>query len=97
VNDIDTSAVLGDELLHIFLVNRNLEEPARVQVHFPGGELDALDSAEILSGSNPNDCNTYEHPVRITSQPFSDLHIQDGMAVFEMPPLSIVASSFTTS
>jgi alpha-N-arabinofuranosidase len=97
VNDIDTSAVLGDELLHIFLVNRDLEEPARVQVHFPDGELKALESTEILSGTNPNDRNTYEQPARVACQPFSAVSIQDGLAIFGMPPLSIVAASFTTT
>ena len=97
VNDIDTSAVLGDKLLHIFLVNRGLEESARVQVHFPGGEFNTLDSAEILSGTNPNDRNTYEQPEQVISQPFSAVSIKDGLAMFEMPPLSIVAASFTTT
>jgi alpha-N-arabinofuranosidase len=97
VNDIDTSAVLGDKLLHIFLVNRDLEESARVEVHFPGGEFNTLNSAEILSGTNPNVRNTYEQPEQVTSQPFSAVSIKDGLAMFEMPPLSIVAASFTTT
>ena len=97
VNDIDTSAILGDKLLHIFLVNRDLEEPALVHVLFPGGELNALESAEIISGTYPNDRNTYEQPERVTSQPFSAVNIQDGLAMFELPPTSIVAASFTTT
>ena len=35
VNDIDTSAILGDGVLHVFLINRNLEESALVEVHLP--------------------------------------------------------------
>jgi len=95
VNNIDTSAILGDGLLHVFLVNRNLEESASAEIHFPGGRLNGVKSAEILTGAHPNDRNTYEQPERITSQPFSSATIQDGVAHLEIPALSVVAASFT--
>jgi alpha-N-arabinofuranosidase len=94
VNDIDTSAILGDESLHVFLTNRNLKESASVEVHFPGGALTDLQSAEIVSGSNPDDRNTYEQPNLITNQPFQNATIIDGVAKLEIPPLSFVAASF---
>ena len=94
VNDIDTSAILGDESLHVFLTNRNLNESASVEVHFPGGELTDLKSADIVTGSNPDDRNTYEQPNLITSQPFQNVTITDGFAKCEIPPLSFVAASF---
>jgi alpha-N-arabinofuranosidase len=97
VNNIDTSAILGEDQLHVFLVNRDLEESAQVDVHFPGGKLTALDSAEILSGSDPNDRNTYEQPERVTRQPFLNVSFHNDLAKFEMPPLSIVAASITTT
>jgi alpha-N-arabinofuranosidase len=95
VNDIDTSAILGEDLLHVFLVNRNLEEPALVEFHFPGGGLSAVDSAEIVTGSHPDARNTFEQPTQITSQPFQSISIRDGVAYIEIPPLSVVAISFT--
>jgi alpha-N-arabinofuranosidase len=97
VNDIDTSAVLGDGVLHVFLINRNLEKPATVEVHFPGVGLLGVESADILSGTDPDNRNTYEAPERITSQPFSTISLQEDIASLEIPPLSVVAASFTTS
>jgi alpha-N-arabinofuranosidase len=96
VNDIDTSAILGDGLLHVFLVNRNLKGSAPVEVYHPGGQLNGLKSADILTGSHPNDRNIFEQPYLITSQPFSAVKVQEGFAELEMPPLSIVAITFKT-
>jgi alpha-N-arabinofuranosidase len=93
---IDTSAILGDGQLHTFLVNRSLEEVAHITLRFPGGGLTSLDSAEILTGSSPEDRNTYQQPARITNQPFSAITILEGAANIEIPPLSIIAASFNT-
>lgn len=91
VNDIDTSAILGDGVLNVFVINRNLEETAQVDIQYPGGEITAVESAEIVTGDNPNNCNTYEQPNLITSRPFSAAIIQDSAARLEIPPLSVVA------
>jgi alpha-N-arabinofuranosidase len=95
VNDIDTSAILGDEKLHVFLVNRNLKESRIVEVHHPGGQLTGVDSAEIVTGSDPNDRNTFEQPTLITNQPLQPVSVKEGIAHFEIPPLSVVAVSLT--
>jgi alpha-N-arabinofuranosidase len=91
VNDIDTSAILGDGVLNVFVINRNMEETAQVEIQHPGGEITAVESAEIVTGDNPNDCNTYEQPNLIMSRPFSAAIIQDSTAGLEIPPLSVVA------
>jgi alpha-L-arabinofuranosidase len=95
VNDIDTSAILGEKALHVFLTNRNLKESALVEIHFPGGKLKELQSAEIVTGTDPNDRNTYEQPNLITNQPFQNVTIEDGIAKFDIQPLSFVAASFS--
>ena len=95
VNEIDTSAILGDGVLHVFLVNRNLEESALVEVQHPGGQLTGVASAEIVSGTHPDERNTFEQPDRVTSQKFQAVSVKDGAAQLEIPPLSVVAVSFT--
>jgi alpha-N-arabinofuranosidase len=95
VNDIDSSAILGDGLLHVFLVNRNLDSEARVEVCHLGGRLTGVGSAEIVTGTHPNARNTFEHPKQVTSQPFQAVSIKQDSAQLEMPPLSVVAVSFT--
>ena len=94
VKTIDTSAILGDGVLHVFMVNRSLRETAPVTVHHPGGSLTKMRSAEIVTGANPDDHNTYTQPHMITSRPFTAVTVQDGIAQLEIPPLSIVAVTF---
>ncbi len=94
VNDIDTSAILGDGLLHVFLVNRNLAESASVEIDFPGGKLTDVGSAEIITGPHPNARNTFEQPNLITHRPFQKTAIKEGVGYLEIPPLSFVAASF---
>ena len=94
VNDIDTSAILGDGLLHVFLTNRSLDEQAAVSVEFPGGRLAAVESAEVVSGSHPDAKNTYERPDAVISRLLKDVTIQDSIAQVLLPPLSVAAISF---
>ena len=95
VNDIDTSAILGDGILNVFLVNRSLEGPASVEVHHPGGQITGVDSADIVTGSHPDDRNTFEQPNLITSQPFRSVFVKDGVVHLEIPSLAVVAVSLT--
>jgi alpha-N-arabinofuranosidase len=91
---IDTSAILGDGLLHVFLVNRSLDESAPVEICHPGGKILGLHSAEIVSGTHPDERNTYEQPQQVISKPFNQVTFQDGGAQLELPPLSVVAVTF---
>jgi alpha-N-arabinofuranosidase len=97
VNDIDTSAILGDGVLHAFLANRSLEETAWVEIEHPGGQLLSVDSAEIVTGSHPKSRNTFEQPDLVMRQPFQAVSIADGVAHLEIPPLSVLAVTFKTA
>ena len=94
VSDIDISAILGDGVLNIFAVNRNLEETALVKIQHPGGEIRSVKSAEIVTGVNPSDSNTYEQPNLITNQPYLAAKIKGGVAQLEIPKISFVAITF---
>jgi len=93
VNTIDTSAILGEGELHVFLTNRSETESAPVEVEF-GGSLMGCKSAEVVSGPGPKALNTYENPNVVTSQAFKAVQVQDGKALVQMPPLSVVALTF---
>ena len=96
VNHLDTSAILGDDVLHCFLVNRSLDESIQVEIQHPGGRLSGVASAEIVTGLHPESCNTFEQPDLITSRPFRAVSLQDSAAYVELPPLSVVAVTFQT-
>jgi alpha-N-arabinofuranosidase len=96
VTFLDASAILGEAVLHCFLVNRSLDESIQVEIQHPGGQIMGLDSAEVVTGLHPETRNTFEQPDLITSRSFKAVSIQDGIAQVEMPPLSVIAMTFQT-
>jgi alpha-N-arabinofuranosidase len=97
VSTVDTSAILGDGVLHVFLVNRSLGEAAPVMIDFAGGQSAGVDSAELVTGPNAQVRNSYEQPENVRSQPFKGVQIQNGKAVAELPPLSVAALTLCVS
>ncbi len=93
VKTVDTSAILGDGVLHVFLANRSLSDVAPVMINLVGAQLETLTSAEIVTGPNAQACNSHEQPQCISSQPFN-AQIKDGKAFAQLPPLSVAALTF---
>jgi alpha-N-arabinofuranosidase len=93
VDYVDTSAILGDGVLHVFITNRSQNETAPVTVEF-GGKILACENAEVLTGPGPNALNTYENPNVVVSAPFSAVSVKDGQAELQLPPLSVTALTF---
>jgi alpha-N-arabinofuranosidase len=96
VNTIDASAILGNDVLHVFLVNRSTNESAVTQIVPAGIQLKAVHSADLVTGPSAEACNTFEKPNTICSQKFSNVKLENGNAIVQMPPLSITAISFNT-
>jgi len=94
VHTIDTSAILGDGVLHLFLVNRSLSESATVALANPGLDLTAVQSAEIVTGPAASAQNTFDQPSRVASRAFHDVVLQAGEAVLQLPALSAAAITF---
>ena len=94
VNYIDTSAILGDGVMHTFLVNRSIGEQAEVEIEHTRGKIVAVESAEVLSGTDAKANNTYEHPNTICSSPLNTAKVADGKASLSLPPLSVAAVTF---
>jgi alpha-N-arabinofuranosidase len=97
VNNIDTSAIMGDGLLHVFLVNRSIRETAEIEIDHGRGNLVSIISAEIVSGSSLDLCNTYENPYAISSQPLQTVKISEGKANAQLPPFSVAAITLRTA
>jgi alpha-L-arabinofuranosidase len=88
---IDTSAILNGEVLHVFLTNRSLSETVEVEVAYPGGTVQALRSAEILTGPGAQSQNTLENPDLLANRSFTAVRVSAGKAWASLPPLSLVA------
>jgi alpha-N-arabinofuranosidase len=97
VNNVDTSAILSEEgRLHVFLVNRSLDEAAPVTIDFSGGGLEQAESGELVTEAHAGACNSYEQPCNVRRRPFQAVQVRDGTACVELPPLSVVALTFRT-
>jgi alpha-L-arabinofuranosidase len=97
VHNVDASAILGENLLHAFLVNRSLDEPATVEICAGGIPLEAVRSAECVTGPSALAGNSFEKPAAICARPFDAVSLEAGNVTVELPPFSITAISFGTS
>jgi alpha-N-arabinofuranosidase len=92
---LDISAILGEQILHVFIVNRSLTETAPAVIRFNGGELTGIISAEIVTGAHAAVKNTFGAPAQVQSQPFSAVRWDAGLPGLDIPPLSVVTVSFS--
>ncbi len=94
VSFIDASAILAGGELHVFAVNRSLDEPALVRVDLADRGIAALVSGELLTGPGPKAANSFEQPDLVKPRPVEDVRIAAGRAEIELPPLSLAAMTF---
>ncbi len=94
VNYLDASAILDGRELKVFLVNRRLDGPMEVTINLADAPIGSLQSAELLTGKDPKDQNTFEKPNTLKSVEFAEASIVCGAAAVELPPLSVYAATF---
>ena len=94
VHVVDASAILATDRVHLFAVNRSLDDSARLQVRIADGSISTLDSGELLTGPGPKAANSFEQPNLIKSRAFDEVRIAAGCAEVELPPLSVAAMTF---
>jgi alpha-N-arabinofuranosidase len=94
VNMVDASAILGTSELHVFLVNRSMDETANIEVNTPGLRLESLKSTDVVTGPAARAGNTFEKPDIVCSQKFTKVRLNAETAFVQLPPLSIAAISF---
>jgi alpha-N-arabinofuranosidase len=94
VHYVDTSAILNEGELSVFVTNRSPQEPAPIEVKIADRSIFSLEHAEILTGPDAKAANTFKQPDAIQSRPFADVRVKDGQATAELAPLSVVAMTF---
>lgn len=94
VNYIDTSAILGDGVLHTFLVNRSTSEEAEIEIDHASGKIVAVESAEVICGTDPLANNTYAYPNAVHNMPLHTVKVEDRKAIITLPALSAAAVTF---
>ncbi|MEO6063950.1 MAG: alpha-L-arabinofuranosidase C-terminal domain-containing protein [Thermoflexales bacterium] len=93
-HEIDSSAILNGQRLHVFATNRNPGEAARVEVELADRQIIALEGGELLTGPSAEAANSFDQPDVIRSRAFTAVEYVAGRAVFELPPLSLAALTF---
>jgi alpha-L-arabinofuranosidase len=94
VYTIDTSAILGKDVLHTFLINRSNTDPATIEIVPAGIRLKSVQSAELVTGPSASACNTFDQPDTIHTQALSNIKLTDLTATIQLPPLCVAAISF---
>jgi len=93
-DEIDCSAILDGDQLHVFATNRHLDEPATVTIAVADRKITRGVDADILTGPDAKAENSFEFPTVIQSVPLDGVAIDDGVARVAMPPLSFAATTF---
>jgi alpha-N-arabinofuranosidase len=88
---IDASAILDDDKLHCFLVNRSVTDAQVVQITPADTAVSTLINGELLTGPDAKAANSWEAKDVVGKRPFSDIRINNGAATVELPPLSMAA------
>jgi alpha-N-arabinofuranosidase len=96
VHTVDTGVIMGDDALHVFLVNRSITENAPVEISAAGIPLQSVLSAEVVTGSSATSVNTFEKSNEICTRKLDSVIVSEGNATIQLPPLSVVAVSFGT-
>ncbi len=91
---VDASAILAGDRLHLFAVNRSLTEFAPIRIYLADRSILALDNAELLTGPDAKAANSFEQPGIIKACPWAEANVDNGQALFELPPLSLVATTW---
>lgn len=91
VSYLDTSAIRDGDRVHVFMTNRSTSESAPVRIELAGVAKLRLESGEIITGKGPKEVNTLDEPDKICAATFDAVKLDGGLAVTELPPLSLVA------
>ncbi|MCP4755081.1 MAG: alpha-N-arabinofuranosidase [Proteobacteria bacterium] len=94
VKTVDASVILDGNSLHVFAANRSLEEKAEICIDIADKQIVSLGEAELLTGPDAKAANSFENQEVVKARKFDAVQINDGKAVYELPPLSLTAVTF---
>ncbi len=94
VHTIDASAILGEGVLHTFMINRSKTDPATVDITPAGIQLKSIQSADLVTGPSPDSCNRFDRPNTIHNRKLGKIELTGQKANVQLPPLSFAAITF---
>jgi alpha-N-arabinofuranosidase len=97
VHTVDSSAILDADTLHVFATNRSLTDDAPLRVVLADRAIAEVVDCEAVTGDDPKAENSFEDPSRIRSEKFEEVRVSGGAVEARLPPMSVVAMSFSLS
>ncbi len=91
VDEIDCSAILDDNHVHVFATNRHLDDAAALRVAVADRSIVRAVQAQVLTGPNAKAANSFAAPDVIRSAPLGGVATDRSMARWTLPPLSFAA------
>lgn len=75
-NYLDSSAILDDRNLHVFVVNRSMDQPVPLRFCIEDSSIVSFSSGLILgSGADPKAENSFDNPDKVVARPFEEVEI----------------------
>lgn len=88
VPEVDHAAVLEEDRINVFLINRSPDKPTDVRINIQGA-VETV-TAQMITGPSHAAQNTWDEPELIQPLGFTDLSLREGVLTMKMPPLSMV-------
>lgn len=95
VSYLDASAIMDENILNLFLINRNLDKEMDVEIYLCDRGIKGVVNAEILTGNDPKTKNSFDCPNAIKATEYFCIDIKNDKATVSMPPLSLIAATFS--
>ena len=94
---LDSAAMLNDQELKIFAINRNLNAPMTLSIKVADRDIQTANRCEILWHNDLHAVNSWEQPEVVRAATMHDIVLHHGNASMELPPHSFAAMSFKLS
>jgi alpha-L-arabinofuranosidase len=94
VHIIDASAILGEGVLHAFIINRDKTDPATIEIIPAGIQLKSVRTADMVTGPSAASRNTFDRPNTIHNRRLDKIELIGQKATVQLPPLSVGAITF---
>lgn len=89
VEHLDAAAVLNDQTLALFLVNRGVSRPLQLSIPVSSFAVDSILDAQIMTHKSLQAANTFADPAVVVPQSFDGVGLVDGSISGSLPPASL--------
>lgn len=90
VNYIDSSAVLDKNVLNIFLIARNINEQAEVEIEIGNKIIKKIINCDIVNAKKPEMKNSFSKPDAIKVNSYNKVELEKNKINLIAPPLSFI-------